>query len=204
LQLAWYTAELGDIALQSKMRRFAFASTHPSLDAWRAGRTGFPLVDAGIRELHATGAMHPRVRAVAASFLCFDLGVDWRVGRDEWDRWLIEDTPALATGNWQWIAGVGADLAAYPRIYNPLRAARRFDPAARYIRRWIPELADQPDEAILDPAQRRSAQQLRLALFGPAQYPRPMLDHDAAARAFLARYGREVEAASAGAQPTHG
>ena len=105
--------------------------------AWRAGSTGYPLVDAGIRQLHATGWMHPHVRAVAASWLCFDLGVDWRIGREEWDRWLIEDEPALATGNWQWIAGVGADMAQYPRIYNPERQRRRYDPAGAYVRRWV-------------------------------------------------------------------
>jgi len=197
LQLAWYTEDLGERPLQPKMRAFRFARTHPQLDAWRSGRTGFPIVDAGVRELHATGWMHPRVRAIAASFLCFDLGVDWRVGRDEWDRWLVEDTPALATGNWQWIAGVGADLAAHPRIYNPLKQARRFDPAATYIRRWIPELALQPDDAILDPYARRAARQLGFDLFGPQQYPAPVLDHEAAAREFLTRYGREVRAASA-------
>jgi deoxyribodipyrimidine photo-lyase len=141
--------------------------------------------------------MHPRVRAIAASFLCFDLGVDWRVGRDEWDRWLIEDTPALATGNWQWIAGVGADLAAYPRIYNPHTAVRRFDPAAIYIRRWIPELALVPDDAILDPATRHERRQLALDLYGPLAYPAPILNHQTAARGFLDRYSREVRAASA-------
>jgi deoxyribodipyrimidine photo-lyase len=196
LQLAWFTEDLGETPLQPKMRGFRFARTHPQLEAWRSGRTGFPMVDAGIRQLHATGWMHPRVRAIAASFLCFDLGVDWRVGRDEWDRWLIEDAPALATGNWQWIAGVGADLAAYPRIYNPLKAARRFDPAATYVRRWIPELALQPDDAILDPYARRAARQLGFDFFGPHQYPAPVLEHERAAREFLARYTREVRTAS--------
>jgi deoxyribodipyrimidine photo-lyase len=196
LQLAWYTEDLGETPLQPKMRGFRFARTHPLLEAWRGGRTGFPIVDAGIRQLHATGWMHPRVRAIAASFLCFDLGVDWRVGRDEWDRWLIEDAPALATGNWQWVAGVGADLAAYPRIYNPLKAARRFDPSAAYVRRWIPELAPQPDDAILDPYA-RGARQLSFDLFGPQQYPAPVLEHEKAARDFLARYTREVRSASA-------
>jgi deoxyribodipyrimidine photo-lyase len=195
LQLGWFNEDLGEAPLQPKMRGFRFARTHPLLEAWREGRTGFPLVDAGMRELAATGWMHPRVRSIAASFLCFDLGVDWRVGRDVWDRHLVEDAPALAAGNWQWIAGVGADLAAYPRIYHPLKAARRFDPAARYIRRWIPELALQPDDAILDPAGRRSDRQLAFALFGPDEYPAPVLDHEAAARAFLARYGREVHGA---------
>ena len=192
LQLAWYNENLEEAPLQEKMRGFAFARSHAQLDAWRSGRTGFPLVDAGIRELRATGWMHPRVRAIAASFLCFDLGVDWRIGRDEWDRYLIEDTPALATGNWQWVAGVGADLAAYPRIYNPLKQARRFDPLGTYVRRWIPEIATFPDQAILDPAIGRRAKQLALPLFGGADYPLPVLDHERSARAFLERYNREV------------
>ena len=194
LQLGWYNEALEEEPLQSKMRDFAFARTHRHLDAWRSGRTGFPLVDAGIRELRATGWMHPRVRAIAASFLCFDLGVDWRVGRDEWDQYLIEDAPALAVGNWQWIAGVGADLAAYPRIYNPLKQARRFDPATQYVRRWIPELASLSDAAILDPHVGRHERQLQLALFGERDYPLPVLDHETQARAFLERYAREVRA----------
>ena len=193
LQLGWYNDALDEAPLQEKMRRFAFARTHPQLDAWRSGTTGFPLVDAGIRELRATGRMHPRVRAIVASFLCFDLGVDWRVGRDEWDRLLIEDDPALATGNWQWVAGVGADLAAYPRIYNPVKQAHRFDPAAGYVRRWIPELAGLPDATIFERGERPQPQ-LSLPLFGARAYPAPILDHEAAARAFLARYRAEVVA----------
>ena len=192
LQLAWFFEDQPDRVLQPRMRGFRFAPAHAALKVWREGRTGFPLVDAGLRQLRETGWMHPRVRAVAASFLCFDLGVDWRAGRDAWDAWLTEDEPALATGNWQWIAGVGADLAAYPRIYNPLKQARRFDPAAKYVRRWIPELAALPDAAILDPLVGRHERQLQLALFGERDYPLPVLDHEAAARAFLQRYTREV------------
>ncbi|MFN2460814.1 MAG: deoxyribodipyrimidine photo-lyase [Candidatus Velthaea sp.] len=197
LQLGWHSESLAEGPLQPKMRDFRFARTHRDLDAWRSGRTGYPLVDAGMRQLRATGWMHPRVRTIAASFLCFDLGVDWRVGRDDWEQWLIEDAPALATGNWQWIAGVGADLAAYPRIYNPLKQARRFDPAAEYIRTWIPELAGHPDDAILHPASARANPQLQLALFGNGDYPAPIVDHEAAARAFLERYSREVRAVTA-------
>ena len=192
LQLAHFYETLDDSPLQEKMRRFQFARTHPALDAWRTGRTGYPIVDAGMRELRATGWMHPRVRAIAASFLCFDLGVDWRVGRDEWDQWLVEDEPALAAGNWQWIAGVGADLAAYPRIYNPITQARRSDPAGRYIRRWIPELASRSDRAIFEPEMEGRRRQLALSLFGDHSYPWPVVDHESAARAFLERYKREV------------
>ncbi|MHB8177294.1 MAG: FAD-binding domain-containing protein [Vulcanimicrobiaceae bacterium] len=185
LQLAWY-AEGEDRALQEEMRDFLLASDHPGLSAWLEGRTGFPLVDAGMRELRLTGWMHPRVRPVAASFLCFDLGVDWRIGRDLWERWLIEDDPALATGNWQWAAGVGADLAQVPRIYDPERQRRRVDPEGRYVSRYVDELAGLPVGAWVGrPA---GASQLELDLFGPVGYPKPILDHQASAHAYLARY----------------
>ena len=184
LQLTYFHPETLEEPLQDRMRGFVFARAHAALDAWRGGKTGFALVDAGIRQLHETGWMHPRVRAIAASFLCFDLGVDWRVGRDEWDQWLIEDDPAIASGNWQWIAGVGADMAQYPRIYNPHKAGRRYDPHGFYVRRWIPELAhsgtfawgtDAPDS--------------QLSLFSAqSAYPRAVLDHESAARRFLEMY----------------
>lgn len=187
LQLSYYHPDMAQKPLQEKMRGFTFAQTHPALDAWRTGRTGYPLIDAGIRQLHATGWMHPRVRAIAASFLCFDLGVDWRVGLAEWERYLIEDDAAVAAGNWQWVAGVGADLAAYPRIYNPLKQARRFDPNAAFIKRWIPELAHVPPPVILSGREPQTSQ-MEFALFSADAYPVPAVDHEAAARAFLARY----------------
>lgn len=196
LQLAYFFEALDETPLQEKMRRFRFSRSHAALDAWRPGRTGFPIVDAGIRQLRATGWMHPRVRAIAASFLCFDLGVDWRVGRDEWDHWLIEDEPAVAQGNWQWIAGVGADLAAYPRIYNPVTQGRKCDPLGKYVRRWIPELASRSDREILEPEAEARRSQLSLSLFGDNGYPAPVVDHDVAAREFLERYKREVSVAS--------
>jgi deoxyribodipyrimidine photo-lyase len=186
LQLAWFHPETQYVELQEKMRDFALAADHEGLDAWRAGKTGFPLVDAGVRQLRETGWMHPHVRAVTASFLCFDLGVDWRVGRDEWNRRLVEDDPALATGNWQWIAGVGADMAQFPRIYNPDRQRRRFDPDGTYVRRWIPELRHVPPAAWHGYA--NDSAQLALALFDGETYPQPIVDHASAARNFLTRY----------------
>jgi deoxyribodipyrimidine photo-lyase len=186
LQLSWYHPATRDEPLQEKMREFAWERSHRALEAWRAGRTGHALVDAGVRQLHATGWMHPHVRAVAASWLCFDLGVDWRVGRDEWDRWLVEYDPALATGNWQWIAGVGADMAQYPRIYNPERQRRRYDPAGAYVRHWIPELRQVPLDAWF--GRHGASAQLALALYDGDGYPAPAVDHEVAARAFLRRY----------------
>jgi deoxyribodipyrimidine photo-lyase len=191
LQLSWYHPETESEPLQEKMHGFAFARKHTSLDAWRGGKTGFPLVDAGIRQLHETGAMHPHVRAVAASFLCFDLGVDWRIGRDEWERWTIEDDPALATGNWQWIAGVGADMAQFPRIYNPERQRRRYDPNGTYVRRWVRELESVP--MAVWHGGRVDDTQLALALFPADAYPEPVVEHERAARDFLARYRAHLE-----------
>lgn len=184
LQLAWYHPRSDDESLQERMRAFAFSKSHGGLDAWRAGRTGYPFVDAGIRQLHATGWMHPRVRAVAASFLCFDLGVDWRVGHEEWQRHAIDDEPAISTGNWQWIAGVGADMAQHPRIYNPEKQRRRFDPTGSYVRRWIGELSNAPTFA----APSRTRNQIELPLFAADPYPLPVVDHEREARAFLDRY----------------
>jgi deoxyribodipyrimidine photo-lyase len=190
LQLGSFYGPIDEQALQVKMRGFPVARTHPALDRWRGGKTGFPLVDAGMRQLHETGWMHPHVRAVAASFLCFDLGVDWRVGRDEWEQWLIEDDPVLASGNWQWIAGVGADMAQYPRIYNPEKQRRRYDPSGAYVKRWVPELAQLPVSA-WNAAGREDAQ-LALPLFAGVAYPRPAVDHEREARAFLERYRAHV------------
>lgn len=180
LALAYFHPETDEMPLQERMREFALESSHPALDAWREGKTGYPLVDAGMRQLVQTGWMHPRVRAVAASFLCFDLGVDWRVGRAAWEALSIEDDPAIATGNWQWIAGVGADLAQHPRIYNPQRQQRQIDPDGRYVRRWIPELAHVP----LEP----SSDEPMLPLYDGSVYPAPVVDHAKAARAYLERY----------------
>lgn len=188
LQLAWFFEGSPDAPLQARMRRFPFAREHPALAAWRDGRTGYPLVDAGMRQLRATGWMHPRARAVAASFLCFDLAVDWRIGRDAWERELEEDDAAVATGNWQWIAGVGADLAQFPRIYNPRKQARTYDPAGTYARRWIPELRGLPVPGLAG-APRRSDPQLGLPLFDAEPYPEPVVNHERAARDFLRRYG---------------
>lgn len=192
LQLSWYHPQAAEEPLQEKMRDFPFAADHPHFEAWREGRTGFPIVDAGVRQLHATGWMHPRVRAIAASFLCFDLGVHWNRGMAEWDRYLIEDDPALAIGNWQWVAGVGADLAAFPRIYNPRKQARRFDPGGLYARAWISELAHAP----APDGRVRPRAQIELALYSGQAYPAPVVDHERAARDFLSRYQQYVTRAS--------
>ncbi len=110
-------------------------------DRWCSGTTGFPLVDAGMRELAATGHLHNRVRMVVASFLCKDLHIDWRYGERYFAQKLVDYDPAVNNGNWQWVASTGCDAQPYFRIFNPWLQQRRFDPEGIYIRKWIPELA---------------------------------------------------------------
>lgn len=157
---------------------------------WQRGETGYPLVDAGMRELWRTGWMHNRVRMVCASFLIKHLRVDWRVGeRWFWDTLVDADAANNAAG-WQWVAGSGADASPYFRIFNPMEQGRRYDPAGAYVRRWCPELAGLSDDVIFAPWE---ASPLELAGAGVvlgSTYPLPMVEHRAARAAALAGYGR--------------
>ena len=145
---------LAEQNIRDEFDRFPWQSETDADDeiaAWRRGRTGIPLVDAGMRELWTTGYMHNRVRLAAASFLVKNLLVDWRVGeRWFWDT-LVDADEANNPGNWQWIAGSGMDAAPYFRIFNPVLQAQKFDPERRYIRRWVPDLdTDQYPEPVVD------------------------------------------------------
>jgi len=150
------------------------------LEAWADGRTGYPIVDAGMRQLRATGWMHNRLRLITASFLVKDLGVDWRSGAAVFERHLLDGDVAQNTGNWQWIAGVGADAARYFRILNPVRQGARFDPDGAFVRRWVPELAGLPRELIHEPWRSPAA--------GSLAYPGPIVDHASARQRTLERY----------------
>ena len=143
------------------------------IEAWRRGRTGYPIVDAGMRELWTTGWMHNRVRMIAASFLTKDLLVDWRIGeRWFWDT-LVDADPASNAAGWQWVAGTGADAAPYFRIFNPVLQGEKFDPNGDYVRRWVPELAGLPAKTIHRPW---TADQPP----PPDVYPARLVDHAAA------------------------
>lgn len=194
--LASFDPALHEEALQEKMRTFDWSTDADRLASWTEGRTGYPFVDAAMRQLRKEGHVHQRAGIAAASFCCFDLGLDWRLGRDAWMRASIEADEALCDGNWQWIAGVGSDQAAYPRIYNPEKQARHFDAQAMYVRRYCPELTRLPTRAALAPWQIEQTQQVELGFYSPDDYPRPIVDHEEAAREFLARY--EAHQARAG------
>ncbi len=125
-----------------------WSSDDHAFELWRAGRTGFPIVDAGMRELQATGFMHNRVRMVVASFLTKNLHIDWRRGETHFADLLVDYEPAVNNGNWQWGASTGCDAQPYFRVFNPWRQQQRFDKDCVYIKRWVPELAPFPPAAI--------------------------------------------------------
>ena len=118
-----------------------------SSTAWQRGRTGYPVVDAGMRQLRATGWMHNRVRMIVASFLVKDLHVEWQHGARHFMRWLVDGDLASNQHGWQWIAGCGTDAAPYFRVFNPTSQGSKFDPDGAYVRRWVPELARRPRPA---------------------------------------------------------
>jgi deoxyribodipyrimidine photo-lyase len=167
-------------------------------DAWRDGRTGYPLVDAGMRQLRHEGWMHNRARLVTASFLTKELGIDWRRGERHFMRLLVDGDEANNNGNWQWVTSVGVDPQPYfRRIYNPALHMERFDPDGRYVRRWVPELARVPDEHLREPwTMPPEAQRAAGCVIG-RDYPAPVVDRrDARARA-IERYRAAATAAAA-------
>ncbi|MGE5451656.1 MAG: cryptochrome/photolyase family protein [Acidobacteriota bacterium] len=147
--------------------------------AWCQGRTGYPLVDAAMRQLNQTGYMHNRLRMVTASFLTKDLGIDWRKGEAYFAEKLLDFDLAANNGGWQWAASTGCDAQPYFRIFNPISQSKKFDPAGKFIRRYVPELADLPDAAIHAPW---------LGGYAPARYPAPIVDHDEARAETLKRF----------------
>jgi deoxyribodipyrimidine photo-lyase len=148
-----------------------------ALAAWREGRTGFPLVDAGMRQLRAEGWMHNRARMVVASFLVKDLGIDWRAGARHFFDLLLDGDVAQNVGNWQWVAGTGVDSRPN-RVYNPTAQAKKLDPDGTYVRRHVPELRDVPAPLVFEPGD------------AVAGYPKPIVDHARAADAFRRRRAR--------------
>ena len=147
-----------------------------ALAAWKEGMTGFPLVDAGMRQLRREGWMHNRARMVAASFLVKDLGIDWREGARHFFDLLLDGDVAQNVGNWQWVAGTGVDSRPN-RVYNPAAQLRKLDPEGRYVRRHVPELADVPAKDMAEPG-----------LLAPG-YPAPIVDHAKAVERFRERRG---------------
>lgn len=164
-------------SFRPEFRDFPWSTDESTFSAWRAGRTGFPFIDAGMRQLARTHWMHNRARMAVASFLTKDLHVDWRLGEKWFEHELADADLANNNGGWQWAAGTGADAAPYFRILNPVVQSQRFDPDGSYIRRFVPELARVPREFIHEPWTMASSEQEEAGCRVGVDYPAPMVDH---------------------------
>ena len=177
-QLLLHHPEAARHELQPRFRSLEWEEDDRLLAAWCSGRTGYPLVDAGMRQLLASGFMHNRARLVVGSFLTKDLHLDWRHGEAHFMRHLLDGDEASNNGNWQWIASVGADPAPYfRRILNPTTQQRRHDPDGAYVRRWVPELRDVPPELLAEPWKMSDQQQRSAGCVIGKDYPAPIVDH---------------------------
>ncbi|MBK7102869.1 MAG: deoxyribodipyrimidine photo-lyase [Flavobacteriales bacterium] len=163
MQIVWHFPHVEKGAFRKAYDAIPWRDDEAGFDAWCAGRTGYPLVDAGMRELRATGSMHNRVRMVVASFLCKHLLIDWRWGEAWFARWLMDFELSSNNGNWQWAAGCGCDAAPYFRVFNPTLQLKRFDPEMKYVLKWAPE-------------------------YGELNAPIPIVDHKTARERAIATY----------------
>ena len=150
--LLFFNPKLDTVNLQEKFNTFSWLKNKAHLDAWQHGNTGYPIVDAGMRELWETGYMHNRVRMIVGSFLVKNLLHHWHFGRDWFRDTLLDADDANNNASWQWVAGTGADAAPYFRIFNPVTQSQKFDPNAEYIRRFVPEIGKLPNTYIHDPS----------------------------------------------------
>jgi deoxyribodipyrimidine photo-lyase len=176
-----FRAEFDDLAFENDERLFA---------AWREGRTGYPLVDAAMRQLNQTGYMHNRLRMVSASFLVKDLLVDWRWGERYFADHLNDYDLAANNGGWQWAASTGCDAQPYFRIFNPVTQSQRFDPEGEFIRRYVTEIAGCDNRSIHAPWLMSAAQQQAAGVIIGTHYPAPVVDHAVARQRALALYRR--------------
>ncbi|MHC1763578.1 MAG: deoxyribodipyrimidine photo-lyase [Verrucomicrobiia bacterium] len=188
--LLWHFPSTPEHPLRPEFNRFPWRNDPSKLTAWQDGATGYPIVDAGMRELRATGWMHNRVRMITASFLVKDLLISWQIGaRWFWDT-LVDADLAQNTLGWQWTAGCGADAAPFFRIFNPVLQGRKFDPDGAYVRQWVPELAKLPDKWLHEPW---TAPDNILSAAGVKRgrtYPEPVISHTIAREVALEAFQR--------------
>ena len=175
-------------AFQPQLRAIPWSNDATAFAAWCEGRTGYPIVDAAMRQLVQTGWMHNRARMIVASFLVKDLLIDWRWGERFFMQHLVDGDPASNNGGWQWTAGVGTDAAPYFRIFNPILQGEKFDPHGDFVRRWVPELARVPARFMQRPWEMTPLEQRQAGCLLGQDYPLPIVDHGAARERTLAAY----------------
>lgn len=174
--LLYHFPELPKANFKAEFDQFPWDNNKAALKSWQQGKTGYPIVDAGMRELWQTGYMHNRVRMIVASFLTKDLFIDWRLGADWFLDTLVDADIANNSASWQWVSGSGVDAAPYFRIFNPILQSKKFDPLGIYIKQWIPELAKVDSQLIHEPWN------------ACIKYPKPIVDHNLARKAALDYY----------------
>lgn len=186
--LLYHFPHLPTEPLKEEFANFPWENAPELLQAWQRGMTGYPIVDAGMRELWATGWMHNRVRMITASFLIKDLMIHWKEGEAWfWDT-LVDADLASNSASWQWVAGCGADAAPYFRIFNPVLQGEKFDPEGTYVRRWVPELAKLPKKLIQKPWEAKDTELRAAGVRLGESYPHRIVDHKAARDRALAAY----------------
>ena len=188
--LLYHHASLPDAPLKPQFAEFPWNTAPEHFSAWCRGSTGYPIVDAGMRELWATGWMHNRVRMIAASFLVKHLLTPWQEGETWfWDT-LVDADLANNAMNWQWVAGCGTDAAPYFRIFNPVLQGEKFDPDGRYVRQWVPEIAALPDAYIHRPWNAPESVRLTAGVDLDKNYPAPIIDHAVGRQRALEAFAR--------------
>jgi deoxyribodipyrimidine photo-lyase len=175
-------------AFRPELRNIPWNNDPAGYRAWVEGRTGYPVVDAAMRQLNTTGWMHNRARMISASFLTKDLLIDWRQGERYFMQHLIDGDPAMNNGGWQWTASTGTDAAPYFRVFNPVLQGKKFDPQGAYVRRWVPELSGVPDAFIHNPLEMSADKQAHAGCVIGKDYPTPIVDHAKARQRVLAAY----------------
>ncbi|MBC2039794.1 cryptochrome/photolyase family protein [Listeria marthii] len=174
--------------IQENYRYIEWENSRAFFKCWQEGQTGFPLVDAAMRQLKETGWMHNRLRMITASFLTKDLLIDWRFGEKYFQQMLIDYDPASNIGGWQWAASTGTDAVPYFRIFNPTTQSEKFDPAGKFIRKYVKELAHIPDKFIHQPEKMSEKEQNEYGLLVGKDYPLPIVDHKERRKLAIARY----------------
>jgi deoxyribodipyrimidine photo-lyase len=171
--------------LRKDFDNFPWVKNEKHLDNWKKGMTGYPIVDAGMRELYETGWMHNRVRMIVASFLVKHLRIHWIEGEKHFKNCLVDYNEASNVAQWQWVAGCGADAAPYFRIFNPILQGEKFDKDGAYTKKWVPELLNMPNKFLYKPWELEKKYQEQIKIIIGTDYPRPMVDHATARNAAL-------------------
>jgi len=186
--LLYHQPDIAKFNVQRRFDEFPWQNDPSLLKAWQRGQTGYPIIDAGMRELWQTGFMHNRVRMIVASFLIKHLRIDWRQGETWfWDT-LLDADPASNPASWQWVAGSGADAAPFFRIFNPMLQGEKFDPNGEYVRHYVPEIARLSSKYIHTPWVASAVELASAGIKLGQTYPRPIVDHEAARNSALAAF----------------